>query len=552
MGKVISILSSAATFLLFGCAGQFGPPGGPIDKTPPKIISTSPTEKETRFSSDRIEIKFSKYMSQRSVESAVYLPPFNASQLAFDWSGKTLTIALKEPLAQDQTYILTIGTGAPDLRNNHLAQAYNLVFSTGAHVDTGSVSGQVFADKPRPFTVAAFAVTDSIDTLRPFLCLPKYVTQSDDSGLYVLQGLAVGKYRLIAFDDQVRNFMYAPQVDAYSSADRDIEVTGDSQSVSDVNFIVGIEDTTPPQMFDAEAYHDGIVIVKFSEPVDSENISPADFNVSDSATQQILPVRVSARSEAHQEQVYLCLASKLRDDQKIVVIGSKRIKDLSGNELSPSGDTVMCGVGKTRSEFTPWFFNFTDSTRNVSGDDTLSCQIILADPDKDSAGVVLLDSLKYEIKPGVRNVSTTLATVDLSGLNSLEWYTLRINYHGDLNGQDIDTVIDRRFRTIDRSSLGEVTGDISGGRQGAAVVVVAKGADGKKYYRLCANDGTFDFTDLPSGDYSFSAYVKHGPAMGYFFGQSYPFKFSEPFGIYPQNVHVRARWTVEGIQIRIF
>ena len=148
-------------------------------------------------------------MVERTVDNAIYFPPFSAKEIGFGWSGKELTMKLLRPIEKNRTYILTVGAGAQDTRGNDLGKAISIVFSTGSNIDTGSVSGRVYSSKAQAYTVSAYAVTDSMDTLRPFVDLAKYVTQSDDSGRYVMQGLAVGRYRLICFDDQMKNFTYA-------------------------------------------------------------------------------------------------------------------------------------------------------------------------------------------------------------------------------------------------------------------------------------------------------------------------------------------------------
>lgn len=70
--------------------------------------------------------------------------------------------------------------------------------------------------------------------------------------------------------------------------------------------------------------------------------------------------------------------------------------------------------------------------------------------------------------------------------------------------------------------------------------------------------GKFSLTQVPAGDYEIRAYVAHDSTLSgwmalgqYFSGRSYPYQFAEPFGVYPDEVKVRERWTTEGIEIRL-
>ncbi len=554
MAKVIRFLNLILVFVLIGCAGQIPPSGGPVDTSPPQIIFSSPEQKELNFNLQKIILRFDKYMSQRSVESAIYFPPFNASDMNFDWSGTTLDISLHKPLQSDRTYILTLGATALDLRGNYFGKSFNLVFSTGAQIDTGSVSGRVYAAKLQPYTVAAFPITGDIDTLKPFTDLAKYVTQSDDSGRYVLQGLADGKYRLICFDDQMRNFTYAPQMDVYSSATHDIEISKEAEVVNDVNFIPAIEDTTPPQLYSADLANDGLVVLKFSEPIDSSGIKASDFVVRDSATSKIFPVDFAVRLEKEKYEIVLRMQSPLPLKREYLVTATDGVKDLQQNRMSSNNNTVVMKADSAVIQLSPYYFNFADSLQKITTYDTLFCQFISPTMHQDSGGakVSLYDSSGNDVSRFVKRESATIFKVVATGLNSLEWYTLKLNYGTGMNGGLKDSVVARHFRTIDFLTLGDIEGKVSPVILKKKIIVVAMRPDGKRFYTFAGEDGKFKLDGILAGDYTVRAYAQHDSGMGYFSGRSYPYQFAEPFGVYSEPVKVRPRWTTEGVAIRLY
>ena len=498
-------------------------------------------------------MKFDKYMVERSVESSIYFPPFGMNDLAFDWSGKELEISILKPLEADRTYILTIGARAQDTRGNYLGKAYNLVFSTGERVDTGMVSGTVYAQKAESYTVAAFPVTPDIDTLRPAMTLPRYVTQSDDSGRYVLKGLSDGKYRLICFDDQMRNYTYAPQYDLYASATRDVSISEFVNRVEGVNFIPAMEDTSHPQLYSAELTNTGLLLLKFSEPLDTSHIRPSYFVVSDSVTGMRLPVDFAARLESNRYNVVLETDTPLKSRTKYFVTAGDSISDSYGNRMAQSNNTVTFVPDRNLVPFIPYFFNFPDSLRGVSSYDTLYCQFAAPSIEGHiaSPSCVLLDSSGDPIANRVAPESGTIYRVYLHGLISREWYTLCLNYKTYVNGAEKDSLVKRSFAMVDSNSLGDITGTVTGIQRGAEVVVAAEGENGKTYHALADSTGGFEIAGIPAGDYSLKAYVRRGKSVRYFNGRSFPYQFAEPFGVYDGKLKIRARWTVEGVAVRL-
>ena len=520
-----------------------------VDKTPPKIIYSSPLQKQLNFDSRKIVLKFDKYMSEMDVDNAIYFPPYSSKEMNLDWSGKDLTITLRKPLEKNRTYILTVGAGAKDLRGNNFAGAVNLVFSTGAVIDTGTVSGKVFSDKAQPYTMAAFPVMSSIDTLDPSKNLAKYVTQSDDSGRYVMQGLADGKYRLICFDDQMKNFTYVPQTDAYSSATHDIEISDTIQNVDEINFVPSIEDTSRPQLYSVELAKDGLLVLKFSEAIDSASVSPSRFEVRDSITNQIYPVDYAVRLEQNQFDVVIGTQKPLPLRRKYFVTVSDSVVDLQSNRMSPENRAVA-EIDSATTDVPLYYFNFPDSLKNVTTYDTLFCQIISKSTHEDSSKleVSLIDSTGKNVSGAVVRMRGDIFNVLPSDLNSLSWYGLKIKLK---IAEDRDSIVVRHFKMIDLSTLGEIEGSVSPEFPGKQLIVAAVRKDGKNFLSLANDKGDFRLTGIPAGDYTIRAYVEHDSTLQYYSGKSFPYQFAEPFGVYPDEVKVRARWTTEGVEIRL-
>ena len=104
-----------ALCVLSGCAKIGTPVGGPLDKTAPHIVSHYPLADALQVEPDDVvEIVFSEMMDRERTEEALFVSPTGPQRLK--WNGTKLRVEM--PLATDRTYVLTVGTGARDLRGN--------------------------------------------------------------------------------------------------------------------------------------------------------------------------------------------------------------------------------------------------------------------------------------------------------------------------------------------------------------------------------------------------------------------------------------------------
>ncbi|HED37512.1 MAG TPA: hypothetical protein ENI76_04605, partial [Ignavibacteria bacterium] len=163
--------------IISGCANQLPPNGGPIDKTPPKIIKIYPTDGTIHFKDDHFKLLFSKYIQRRTLKNAVFISPAINGNLKFDWTGKSVNVYFPEKLKKNITYVVTIGTDVEDYNNgNHMAESFTFKFSTGAKIDKRSVSGRVYYKKPQGIMIFAYK-KDSV-IIDPLKIKPDYISQT--------------------------------------------------------------------------------------------------------------------------------------------------------------------------------------------------------------------------------------------------------------------------------------------------------------------------------------------------------------------------------------
>ena len=206
----ILILPILIFAFLIGCAEIGPPPGGPIDKTKPRIAESIPADGSTLVPSDnKIIITFSERVSKPLPTSKpIYISPRPISEPELKWKSDKLTIILADSFEVNQTYIVSFGDGIKDFQNNPLDSGSIIAFTTGEVLASGVIGGQVIDNNNNPiknkttalYKKSDFDTTSVIDSL-----YPNYLTTSDDQGYFTFRYIPNGEYLLIAMDDMNKN-----------------------------------------------------------------------------------------------------------------------------------------------------------------------------------------------------------------------------------------------------------------------------------------------------------------------------------------------------------
>lgn len=193
--------------LLTGCAKVGPPQGGEADRLPPRIIEHLPAADAIGVELDaRVEIVFSEGMERTLTQEAIFLAP--ELDARYRWRGPRLVLEVGEGLSANRTYVVTVGTGARDLRGNPLEQSFTFAFATGDQLNQGRIYGHVFKDHQPlggvhvwAYDLEGFAGIVGEDA-------PQYRTQTGGDGAYEFSWLSPGRYRIMAFVDENRNKRY--------------------------------------------------------------------------------------------------------------------------------------------------------------------------------------------------------------------------------------------------------------------------------------------------------------------------------------------------------
>ncbi len=542
-----------AGILLLTCAKQGYPPGGPVDKRPPFIVSSVPAKDFTNVSVDtKIELVFSEIVNHGSCEEAIFITPFPGENIKYKWKGKKLKIEFAEPLAHNRTYIITIGAGAKDRRNNAMKASHTLAFSTGAELDIAAVKGTVFSDKPAPGTqIWAYDLKETPDP-NPAEHFPLYITQVGSEGDYELSHLAWGDYRLLAVNDRDMNSHYDAEFDLLGVSSRDLHLSLEQPVISNVNFKIVLRDTTAPVLRTATAIDQRHVELRFSERMAPDSLSSTK-NYLVGSNRDTLAILDAFLHVQNPFLVYLTTEEQLADTLYYITV--HYAQDLVGHPLA--ADTLQIAFkGSARPDtLGPVFTSMTpaDSAKNVMTNTTLDMYFSEALNIKSVENFFSLqDTAGNKIKGAFTwHTGAHFTFIPHEPLAGETLYLAKFpvdsvtDYFGN---QYADTLFVKGFTTVNPDTLSELSGAVTDQDSSGhgAFCLQATSNQGSNYDLWVEKEGDYLFKDILPGVYRIQLFRDDDGNNAYSYGEAWPYKPAERIYMYPDSINVRSRWANEG------
>ncbi len=541
--KLLLKVYAEILFLLFlvSCATVVAPGGGPEDKLTPRVAGIYPPPNSTNQPAKlNIKIEFDEWINAAVTRGAVLISPPIEKRLRTEVDGNLLSISSAARLDSGTTYTVTVGSGIKDLRGNPLSEPFLLVFSTGAVIDSLSITGrvlrtsQMIREKQFPsiglylmgegrkqrnylkkYRDSAFVGPDTLPRLT--VEEPLFITQADSNGFFRFRGLKEGRYRVAAFVDLNGNQRMEPITEWAGLGEGDVIL--DSAFTDTLWFSLSDQDTTALRLETAEQVGSRILQATFSRNVwwDSVFTNPENCFLRRRDSSRIHPVMVypssrndiphfyfAARPPVDSLLDFVCLSA--RDslgrtlDERLASV-SVTWKRMPADTLGPklAGMTPASGA-KMVFPKTPIELIYSEPVRADSLTDSLWLVLL-----QDTIPAVISQKAPNRIEVRgpddwatdskirlVRSFSdTTLAPADSTGFR--------------------DTIVTKRFETmlqfetVPRLRTAVLEGKIPGAAQDTWVRLrfVETGEYRKE---KCRADGSFRFEMLAEGNYALDYY----------------------------------------------
>jgi uncharacterized protein (DUF2141 family) len=553
------------------CAVDRPPSGGPVGKTPLSVIASDPLPGSTNVNQKKIRLDFSHHVTVQSVRQALLFSP-RVSDYSLSVHGKSAEIRLHTPLRRNRTYTIILNKSLTGFRGNRLERQFNLVFSTGPLIDSGSIGGQVYTPFLTPaadITLLAYAV-DPAGTADPDPAHDDadYLTRTDESGRFLFENLAERPYRLIAINDRNGDLRFNPRNEEFAVLPAPAVEPGGSSLL----FRLGMLETSPAGILSCEPVSDREIDVTLSRKIPSRAFDLSAFRIEDAtAANKTLPLLACYSLKRAVMSADFRIVTAPMDPKttyRLIALPEEKNGQLSGllfrgssrqRKMSPLSVLIL-PADRT-----------TDAMLDIANPETgRSIELQFSHPVQESTlpqAVSLTavrsrseDPLPFSITKTDDRTFTVKAVPPAFQPGETYRLGLRPGLVTDvLNGRGRDTLLVSRFRVAGRERFGSISG--SGKAAGRVAVLEARHAGSGASCRTLVTiqkDGAFSYTfrELPPGSYTVSGFVPEttagtGTLRAWRGGSPYPFKPSEPFGVASDTVRVRAGWNSENILLDI-
>ena len=219
------IFYSALLLILYSCAQQTSPTGGPKDEEAPELISSNPENKATNFKGKQIELNFSEFIQLDKPKEQIIISP-TVKEVETSFRKNTVTLLFNSPLADSTTYTINFREAVKDLTERNPAINLKLAFSTGPYLDSLSIEGTVFdLLTTKPMGDITVALHTENDTFNIFKHKADFFTKADSEGKFKIENLKATSFYLYAFQDKNKNLIVDGRNERYGFKAEKIHLT---------------------------------------------------------------------------------------------------------------------------------------------------------------------------------------------------------------------------------------------------------------------------------------------------------------------------------------
>ncbi|MFP4471824.1 MAG: Ig-like domain-containing protein, partial [Bacteroidales bacterium] len=196
------------------CANPVSPTGGPVDETAPMVVESEPPNYSTHFNRNRIIITFNEFVQLQQPNQQVLISPPLRENPSYKIRGRSVVVDFNEELQPNTTYSIFFGNAITDLTAGNPLGDYLFAFSTGDHIDSLAIGGEVlnaFNLQPQENVLVMLYPPDNDTVPRdslPMLVRPLYVAKTNAAGVFQLRNLRNEPYKIFALNDMNSNYLY--------------------------------------------------------------------------------------------------------------------------------------------------------------------------------------------------------------------------------------------------------------------------------------------------------------------------------------------------------
>lgn len=232
---VVLLVVIIVALSLTDCAKKGSISGGWKDTIPPVPLRYFPENYSTQFQGNEIRINFDEYIRLKDLpKQLVISPPLKyPPQITPMNVSKQLRIIFSDTLKENTTYTLNFGNSIVDNNEDNPLPYFKYAFSTGAYIDSLTVSGTVadarWVEPDENIVVMLYEVNETYTDSLIYLQKPLYLTTTlADPKNFTIENIKPGTYQLVALKSKNDTYLYQPMNDKIGFVKDFIRVPADT------------------------------------------------------------------------------------------------------------------------------------------------------------------------------------------------------------------------------------------------------------------------------------------------------------------------------------
>jgi hypothetical protein len=221
--KIFPLAVGATIFYLIfntSCANIGSPTGGPKDSIPPVVVKTIPELRGTNYNGTDVRLTFDEFINSDEIAEKLVVSPPLKKKPVIKMKGKTLIVEFAEKLRKESTYSLDFKDAVADNNEKNPIKDFRFSFSTGTKFDSLKVVGYVKnAITQEPVEKALVLLHRQKEYTAVVDSVPDYIGKTNKEGLFMIDNLAPGAYRLYALADADNSLTYNSNSELIAFAD---------------------------------------------------------------------------------------------------------------------------------------------------------------------------------------------------------------------------------------------------------------------------------------------------------------------------------------------
>lgn len=213
---------------LNSCAVIVPPGGGPRDTLAPVLVQAVPVDSTLNFKAKSVVLTFDEYVQVQDIFTSLIVSPVPKGLPNIKGKLRSVTIDIKDTLEPNTTYSYDFGNAIQDVNEGNPARNFTYVFSTGDHLDTESITGQVLlAQDGTVDSTLLVALYQNLSDTAVLKTGPRYYTRLDSAGHFAFHFLPKADFNLFVVENSyMKN--YGDSTSRFAFMDSTISTKRDS------------------------------------------------------------------------------------------------------------------------------------------------------------------------------------------------------------------------------------------------------------------------------------------------------------------------------------